>query len=112
MTALDTLPLRDQVEHLKFMIAEMTGSAEECVPFPGVHTTTQRVRLLNLLYRRKGHTVPHLALYAALTWDRLDAEPRHDIVRVQLCLAKRDLAAAGIPWPIECVWGVGYRWVA
>jgi DNA-binding response OmpR family regulator len=110
--ALDALPLSDQVEHLKHMIAELTAPAEDCVPFPGARLRPSAKRMLNLLHTRRPGLVPYSALYAAVTWDRIGKEPDTTIVPVQLCYAKRDLAAAGIPWPIENIHGVGYRWVA
>jgi DNA-binding winged helix-turn-helix (wHTH) protein len=110
--ALDALPLSEQVEHLKFMLAEMLEPADECAAFPGVTLRQSSARLLNLLYRRAPKTVPHSAIYAALTWDRIGREPSDDIVKQQAHYTRVQLRAAGIPIPFEAVLRFGYRWIS
>lgn len=114
MTSLDSLPLRDQVEHLKFMLAEITTPAPEWLALAyrlGVALTQQEARVLGALMRHTRQPVTREALLGAIVWDRGDAdEPDIKIVDVYICKVRAKLRGKGVG-AIETVWGVGYRWV-
>jgi hypothetical protein len=99
-------------DHLRFSFSETLAPNDDCVPFPDVRMRKSGRRLINLIHRKAPKTVTRGEMYTALTWDRPLKNPEPQIVPVQLYYAKMALAAAGIPWPIECVRGVGYRWIA
>lgn len=114
MTSLGSLPLRDQVEHLKFMLAEVTAPQPEWLALAsrfGVSLTQQESRVLGAMMRHAPQTMTRNALLSAIVWDRGDAEePDCKIVDVYICKLRAKIAGHGIG-RVETVWGVGYRWV-
>jgi DNA-binding response OmpR family regulator len=115
-TELDTLPLLDQVEHLKHMIAEMTASAESettCAAFPGVRFRRANARFLNLLMHRAPMVVPYSAIEAAMLWDRCgNGYVQSGTINAHACMVRRQLRELGHPCPFEAVRFIGYRWTA
>lgn len=39
-----------------------------------------------------------------------DSDVYHDTIRVLVCRLRRKLREAGLPDPVETVWGTGYVW--
>jgi DNA-binding response OmpR family regulator len=104
VTAIDALSLPDQVEHLKFMLSEMTTPAPDVVA--GVHLTPSEKRILGLLMARRGTIVTTASLLAALAWDNPASEPHINIVKVYVCRLRQK----GVPGRIETAHRIGYRW--
>ena len=100
-----TQELHDQVEHLRFALAEVTAAPDW---FEGLGK--KESRLVGALVRAEGRIISHDGLLAAMNFDRPDCDwPGPDVVRVTVCHVKPKLANA--PGRIESVRDVGYRWV-
>ena len=112
----DTLAsLRDQVEHLRFMLDEITSPPPEwtqTMARVGVSLSPCQSRVLGALVHAKGAIVTRESLLAATIWDRQAAEPEIKVVDVYISHVRRKLREAGVPGEIMTVWGVGYRWQA
>jgi DNA-binding winged helix-turn-helix (wHTH) protein len=114
-TALDALPLSDQVEHLKFVIDELTSPPPEWFDRTealDVRFQPAERRILGLLMRRAPMVVSKEALFEAIAWDRLDrpsVDGGGNTVRVQVHNIRAKLRALECDH-VETVHKIGYRW--
>lgn len=102
MKCLEGMTLAEQVEHLKWLVEELTTPPVE---FDGLRPTERRI--VAVLLRHEGKTVPMAALWAAADLDRLpDDASRENNVKVHVCRARKALAGTV---EIHTTWGIGYR---
>ena len=106
MKCLAGMTLAEQVEHLTYMVEELTTPPPEHTDDLQFLTPSQR-GIVGLLLRREGRTVVHSALIAAGDIG-LDADARQTL-QSQICLIRGRLRKAGVPIEIHTTWGIGYR---
>jgi len=103
------MTLQERVEHLQYLLDEMTTIPPEHTDKLRCLSKAQR-RIVAMLLRADGVTVAREALFAAM-------EPRshvHDTdcdntLKAQICYMRRRLREAGVPIEIQTSWGMGYR---
>lgn len=106
-SALDAMTLPEQVDHLKWMVEEMTeGRGDDDLTFlPPIPR-----RIVRALLAAEGRTVSSWACCVAVYGgERGDDFPDNSTLRVHVYNARRRLRAAGYPLEIEAVTGAGYR---
>lgn len=105
MKCLDGTTLAEQVEHLTYMVEELTTPPPEYADDLQCLTVGQR-RMVGLLLKRSG-VVPHESLIAALG---IGEESNADnCLKVQISLARGRLRAAGSRIEIHSEYGIGYQ---
>lgn len=102
----DQMRPTDAVEHLFFVIEELTGSRDDAGLWPDVHLTAHERAAFLALYVDEGRVVPYGAIYAALYAYQIDA-PR-DIGSMQATISKARSKISAKGFSIRNVWGQGY----
>lgn len=107
--------LEEHVEHLTYMLREMTALPEPVLPdaqklwHAGLDRSEERI--LAMLVKNEGRVVTRDALLSALTWDRYGKdEPDIKIIHVHVYNIRKKLRATGSTGRIDNVHGVGYVW--
>lgn len=100
--------LTDEVEHLTFLLAEMTTLPPEWAERQHALTPSEHAVLARIL-KAGGEPVPFPALTAAIAFAarKMDA-PGDRTAAVIVCRVRKKLAAHNSPIRIRSVWGVGY----
>lgn len=101
--------LTDEVEHLRFLLEEMTALPPEWAGREEEYLSPSERAVLARIVKSGGETVPFGALGAAATFVTRGMDTA-DIttVRVLICKARKKLSEHGSPIRIRTVWGVGY----
>ena len=106
MKCLDGMTLAEQVEHLTYMVEELTTPPPEFADCLTMLSFSQR-RMVGLMMKRRGEVVPFAALWAA---GEISEDCNSDnILRSHISQARRKLRDAGVPLEIHNEWGIGYR---
>lgn len=100
--------LTDEVEHLRFLLEEMTALPPEWAEREHGLTPSEHA-LLARVVRSGGEPVPFGALAAAISFAARTMDPPCSrTVSVVACRVRKKLAASNSPIRIRTVWGVGY----
>jgi DNA-binding response OmpR family regulator len=98
----------DQIEHLKWLVDELTtGEPKHEVALRCL--TRQQRRIVAMLLKADGETVTKEQLAAAANINR-HVDDWHDdnLVAAQISIARKRLKDAGVPLTITATWGVGW----
>ncbi len=105
----DSLPASEAIEHLLFVIGEMSGQADdEVCRWPEIPMTGMMRATLMCLYKNEGRTVSKDAIAAAIYLNRTE-RPDSKIIDVYVHKLRAVLGATGLK--IRTDWGVGYKLV-
>ena len=106
---------RDRIEYLEEVIRELIAPDPEWLDINaelGVRLLEAEAKALCFIKKHSPQIATYDKLMNALFWDRPDCDwPEPKIIKVFISNAKKKIEAAGLPWQIENVWGVGYRYI-